>query len=779
MFEKDAENELEKSLDVVRGDLETLDKSRYIKRWRSNGEWHYKYPAGKKRNATRKESKNEIAKTTKLITGIKPLVNAAEKEIDEALVKLSIYAMDGKLKCPALGNHGVYVTSRTQEHIKESKGAFRTTEAMRHKAKYIPFVSEILKHGKISEKSSSNKGAVYGIIGQVEYFDETKNKAVRESVELAVNFDKDTRKYVFSFADYQIKKSLLENKDFSMTTFVACPVGACDAEALSTTDEILPLNNRLVKGSDKKSLKIVMSDITEGNRAAKYGQLEKALAGMKAVKIPADNTPELPLLNINLKDCSRERVNKALRAAAFTLDVPLKSAKGEGFTFKAQEDLTDRWCGFFSKIVRGTYDLVIRHFGLPEIAVMSKSENIVWKGKVLYSPESGEPIKKSEWDLFVKALEKFLNRNIANAAEKIVLDGTALGKILDRMARTNSLEAVKKMRLDSLKYANKTFDWISDSVKNMRNVSGDFLSRSDCARIQIMRDSAAEKITRISDDMKSDIRQILIDGALERKSKGQVSQMIFDKMIGHNRDFQRIADTEIQRASTNAFVKEEVQRAEDGEKVYFKRVEVVDDNTCEYCKRINGKIAVWSDVPLSSGAVKDGHAELAIWEGKEWSGKKLTRIGDAPVSICHPWCRGVWIRHYPEFDGGRTVKKSLDDGGIIEKSHKYIRRRLDTSGQWKCEYPNQYKGEHSAKHRAHVKAEIAKKTDLIENVNPINPDCISAVNKKLDELETLSKNGKLKYRNTSVVFYKKKFRKHLENTNGKKRDEDELKTRKA
>lgn len=344
------------------------------------------------------------------------------------------------------------------------------------------------------------------------------------------------------------------------------------------------------------------------------------------------------------------KINKALRLASFSLDIPLKASFGEGFNFVSQKELTDKWCGNFSKIVRGTYEFVIKYFGLPEIAVMSKSENLAWKGKVLYSPETGEPIKKSEWNSFVKALENFLNRNIANVADKIVLDSTALGKILDRMARTNSLEAVKKIHLDSLKVNGRTFDWISDSIKNMRNTSEAFLSRNDYARIQVMQESAAEKITKVSNAMKSDIRQVLIDGILEHKSKGQVSQMIFDKMVGHNRDFQRIADTEIQRASTNAFVKEEVQNAEDGEKVYFRRVEVVDDNTCEYCKRINGKIAVWSDTPLSRGAVKDIYAELAIWEGKEWDGKKLTRIEDAPVSICHPWCRGVWVRYYPKPD---------------------------------------------------------------------------------------------------------------------------------
>lgn len=282
---------------------------------------------------------------------------------------------------------------------------------------------------------------------------------------------------------------------------------------------------------------------------------------------------------------------------------------------------------------------------------MSKSVNLTWKGKVLYSPESGEPIAQKEWDFFVKNLEKFLNRNISNAAERIVLDSKALGHILDRMLKTNTLENIKKQNLESLKYNGKPFDWIADSVKNMKNAFRESLTRPEQARITVIQQSAAEQITRISDSMKSEVRQILIDGVVDYKSKSQVSQALFDKMVNYNRDFQRIADTEIQKTFNNSFIREEVHNAEEGEKVYFERVEVIDGNTCPYCKKISGKIAVWSDTPLAGGAVKDEYADLAIWEGKEWNGKKLERISDAPVSVCHPWCRGTWIRCYPELDG--------------------------------------------------------------------------------------------------------------------------------
>ena len=209
--------------DLTDNDEGLIEKSsKYIKRWFSNGKWHYKYPPKYSVAENRTETKKDIAKTTKLIIGIKPLLNASESEIDNALVNLSLYAMDGSLKCPALGNNSIYITGRTQEHIKETHHEPRTIQEMRHKAKYIPFIPEILRHGKICEKSSSKNGVIYGVIGQVEYLDD-KNRLVKEAVELAINYDNEARKFVFSFADKAIKKSLFDYRDL-IGNFSACQI---------------------------------------------------------------------------------------------------------------------------------------------------------------------------------------------------------------------------------------------------------------------------------------------------------------------------------------------------------------------------------------------------------------------------------------------------------------------------------------------------------------------------------------------------------------------------
>ena len=388
-----------------------------------------------------------------------------------------------------------------------------------------------------------------------------------------------------------------------------------------------------------KSVEIEITDITEGNRKAKFEQLVKSLNGETPEYIPADNTPRLGTINIKLKDYSSERIEKALRTMAMSLSVPLKAAKGEIFFYKAQEDLTDKWCMFFSELVRNTYDYVTDYLDLPKKTVMSKSDILTHKGRILYNPSTGEPIKQVDWNKFVGNLEKFLNRNIKDVEKKIILESKSLSKILDRMLKYNTLEAVKKLRLEGLQYHGKSFDWISESVKNMKNVFGESLTRQEQARIEVMTQSAAQEITNITDKMRGNIKQILIDGVKGKRSKGQVSQALFDKMVGDNRDFQRVADTEIQNAFNNSFVQEEVYNTEEGKKTYFKRIEVIDGNTCPKCKAINGKIAVWSDKPLNDEKSKDKNADYVIWEGKdgfEW---------ECPISVKHPYCRGTWQRY--------------------------------------------------------------------------------------------------------------------------------------
>ena len=396
-----------------------------------------------------------------------------------------------------------------------------------------------------------------------------------------------------------------------------------------------------------KSFDINITDITENNKQQKLEQVNKALNAIADNRpfmikhIPADSSTNYGNLLVRITDFDRSKIEKAVHKIALSLDADISGAsKGETFVYKAQEELVDKYFKEFTNRTRAIYNFVIGYFDLPDIRIVSKASELRHKGKILYNPSTGLPIKESDWKKFVVELEKYLNRNYTGIGEKIVLSAESLGIILDRLSKTNSLDEIRKMSVADLKAKRYDVDWIGDSIKNMKDKFGDVISRERQARIQIAMDSAAQRVTRVKDDMRNNIQQIIIDGIRDKQSKSVVAQNLFDKCASLNRDMQRIADSEVQMAANSAYIQEEVYNSEPGSKVYFKRFEMMDDNTCKKCRKLNGTIVLWSDVPLPEERIKDPFAKYAIWDGKN--------DGDCPVGIVHPWCRGSWIRYYPE-----------------------------------------------------------------------------------------------------------------------------------
>ena len=640
----------------------------YSRKEFKNGVWRYYY-----------DKHNNFAQMTQCQSS--PL-NISSNLSNKNIVKIgenylkNIWIADWKAHpdksiCKELKGKKISFDSISYEHISKTGKNFIGKNKQRNKAnllnhvKYLPCAKELLEDNGIHTQSRYERfGKIQkdGAIGIV--YQTVSGLAPKGDVNNYVQVTVSQRKfnngalsdiiYISVVGTKNIKKSLSNDRDFD--NFSACRVA--DTKTVSTANSNIASLYNLVN----KSVEIKIIDLTEGNKKAKFEQLEKCLNGGMPEYIPADDTPRLPMINIKLKDFSKERVEKALRTMSMSLGVPEKANKGELFFFRAQEDLTNKWYAYFAEVVRNTYNFTADFFGLPKKTVMSKSENLTYKGKILYYPETGEPIKNADWEKFTKNLEKFLNRSISNPAEKIILQSQALGKILDRMLKYNTLEAVKKIRLNEITYHGKSFDWISDSVKNMKNVLGESLARQEMARIETLQQSAAMKVTNVTSKVRGDIQQILIDGVRGKKSKGQVSQDLFDKMVGDNRDYQRLADTEIQNAFNNSVIREEVQNTPEGHKTYFQRVEVIDGNTCPFCRQMNGKIAVWSDKPLKDDKAHEKGVDFVLWEGKEWNGKEH----GVTTGVFHPFCRGYWA---PYDVGGVNIDAMVAE--LSKKSEKW------------------------------------------------------------------------------------------------------------
>lgn len=189
---------------------------KYIRRFMGkNGEYIYIYPKNVKSNS-RNAIKKELVAHTPLINGIQPLSDFSEEEVNYQFNELTRLSNQGKLTCTALGRDNILINEMSYEHTQSTNGDIRELPAKENKLKYLPFIPEILKHGKLVEKSRNKGKVTYGIGGKVQYFDKEKKKNVIDFVEIAIAYDEQANKYYLSSASKPIKKSFT---DFSIKDF--------------------------------------------------------------------------------------------------------------------------------------------------------------------------------------------------------------------------------------------------------------------------------------------------------------------------------------------------------------------------------------------------------------------------------------------------------------------------------------------------------------------------------------------------------------------------------
>jgi hypothetical protein len=404
----------------------------------------------------------------------------------------------------------------------------------------------------------------------------------------------------------------------------------------------------------------------------------------------------LEIHNITFKN-RRFKFHRAVAELAKSLDIapplikslPKKEHRLEPYFYNIQQQLSDRWVLFYGNILENVYEVVTSSLGLPMATVETMRKAIddgilrykggilkfipFYRGRILYSPETGGPINKKDFEALIKAIENFLNRKTKKAGEQIVLDSVALGKLLRRMSKYQTSKEMKALTLEKLKYRGKTFDWIRDSVKNIKNALGEDLTRYEQARYQVAEDWAAQKVTRINSELREEIKDTILNGIRERRGKAQVSQDLFNRLGGLNKDWKRVADTELVNTSNLAGILEEVNHRPAGEKIYFKRYEL--PGCCDKCAKIDGTIVLWSDTPLDDDHIKDPHAKIAIWEGKAQD-KKMTTV--VPGTL-HPNCRGGWMPW-----GGKTVDAVIthieNKGEMWDRAVTQVRKEYEGKG---------------------------------------------------------------------------------------------------
>ncbi|QEJ99923.1 hypothetical protein FUT84_01175 [Treponema phagedenis] len=629
--------------------LEKAKTHKYIKKEFKNGQWVYTY------ETDRKTARTKVEVCTAMPLAVIP-ENA--KKIGNKFIKdwqKDWQRNPEKRKCPALNYMKIGFGNISSVHLyKKGGGDYRTKKDLAERVMLLPFAKEILE--------GENKGVCHSVrvekdLVYYEIIGRANINGKEETISVIVSKIKpDTKKYISV-----IKKAIsillhrdspssvtgggLASSDFRPETVLQRRLAHNGGEAINQSLFLPPYPN-----VSRPTTEDIVPQTAEKNKSYPDIILE--------IKNP---TPAN----------SQEKFLKAIRAVSKQLDIPIgidkePSESGEKHIFPIKQELAEYWYNLYPLILQSLYEDIASVLGLPimNIEIVRKAlfsstiENLRsflirffnlkntklrYNGKIIFNPETGEPLKKKDFDALIKAIENVLNMNTKEAAKKITLDAVTTEKLLKRIAKLSSVKDMEKLSIGELKYKGKTFEWIREDYRNLESVLGEPLSRAEKARYQVCEDYATHLITRANDEIKNGIKETLLDGIRGRKSKSEISQELYNKFAQENRSWKRIVDTETVNTANLARVLDEVQEAKqsgnaEGGKIYFKRFEMA--NCCETCKKFNGVIALWSDVPLASDKIKDPYASVAIWEGKEPDAKNKTLV----VGAIHPHCRGGWTR---------------------------------------------------------------------------------------------------------------------------------------
>lgn len=238
---------------------------------------------------------------------------------------------------------------------------------------------------------------------------------------------------------------------------------------------------------------------------------------------------------------------------------------------------------------------------------------------------------KSNLPSYARIAEEFMVRagflgKVRNTADRELLETT--GALIDRFPQTIRTAEQEGIVL-TLREKEK-------AEAKGRQVEILPLTKQELNIVQHAEQHAADKLTEINDRHRAAVRQMVIRAKQERWSAQQLAQKLFDAFGEQNRDWRRVAITELSTATNNAYL----AGCEEGDEV----IGMGADNACKHCKaQVIGKVfrvshKIHTDADYSDHATEKNY----VWVGKSNYGRSTA--ASIPCVPMHPNCRCRWHR---------------------------------------------------------------------------------------------------------------------------------------
>lgn len=595
---------------------------KYVYKYFKDGQWRYVYPEDltpkQKDGESLTQFRIRVASELKPIDGIEPL------KVDESnFVKIGnqeykrlreLFNDKKRGFCELLGGRKVYLSDPIKRHLFFKGNEKRDIKEVIKRIEVMPFISAIIE-------GDENTTAIAGIR-------ENKYNSQNRDYELIskVNVRGEER-----FVSVILTDSDRYFRDKQKMLYLSVFTESLNKSAEPFVDRRLSKSAIMLRG--RISLPVIETE--------KIPQAASSLSIERPVPKPFQTYSALQENNHKHHIPESGESQELLKGKA--------EKEGERPAYKMLEDVQDGLCRHFTMMLNVIYKTLCRYLGLPEVSeTMLKSrgneeEPLILNGRVIFSPETGEPLKNRDWQRLINAIEKYIGRKMRDRDQRLVMQNAAVAKILSHLLKNNTREAIEKLRLESVD-KKVGFYRATESWKRLKEAFPD-LSAADIDRLEFARDNVGNYISSVGAEVVKKIKEVYYQAVTGKKDKGVISQELFDRFGDLNRNYERIVKTESNNITNRELIREGLRGAAEGEPVYFKRYEG-SANICLFCRDANGVIARWSDKPMDNDQCDDGIASVWIWDGKSNFGRKGSQIWYAAESF-HPNCQGIWERYYP------------------------------------------------------------------------------------------------------------------------------------
>jgi len=269
---------------------------------------------------------------------------------------------------------------------------------------------------------------------------------------------------------------------------------------------------------------------------------------------------------------------------------------------------------------------------------------------VFINPITGNPLTKAEWKKIKASLMKAFGYIYKDREELLIKTAMALGKILKTMPIGTAINVPLK----------------DIEIKLPAEVQQLESDPAYLATISFAEEHTGEMIVDLMQHQYTQIHDTILQSQINRRSARQLEMELWDKFADINRDWRRIAETEMANNENNGQIIAELEKDNEGKPVFM--IGSSSGGACSWClNKVNSKVVMMVKEPPSGDGDSTWYKEeqyTAVWPGKSNYGRKRSDWWVASGSQ-HPHCRCSWVRYEP---GYKKTWDKLQDA--IDKASK-------------------------------------------------------------------------------------------------------------